>query len=215
MTNCRGLVSAIQQRKWKQLQKNLEYLASKRIGKKVFMKSVVIRGYNDSENELKAFLDACAEYGFHPKFLQFEPQYNSQVSLKVGRRELFDKLEHIGCVFPSNAPKHNDPTTYIPASFFDYKGNAGAERGMHVILECGTVAACSTCYAFLCFFTKPTDDGKGLYLKPCSVHDTRFDLTEAVRSGDIERLIEIFKTSREYLMTRPGLGVSNWGRELF
>jgi molybdenum cofactor biosynthesis enzyme MoaA len=215
MTNSRGIPESVQQGNWVQLQRNLEYLAKQGIGKKIFMKSVVIRGFNDSEAELKAFLDACIGYGFHPKFLQFDPQYEHQVDLQVGRKELFEKLEHVGCRFPSDAPRHNDPNTYIPATLFTYVGAEGTKRGMHVILECGTPAACGTCCEFLCFFTKPTQDGKGLYLKPCSVHDTRFDLTEAIRARDVEQLVDIFKASREYLMTRPGLGVSSWGREIF
>lgn len=215
MTNCKGMPESVQRRNWAQLQRNLEYLAKQGIGKKVFMKSVVIRGFNDSEAELKAFLDASARCGFHPKFLQFESQYDYQVDLQVGRKELFEKLESVGCKFPADAPRHNDPNTYIPATLFTSIGAKGAERGMHVILECGTPAACGTCYEFLCFFTKPTDDGKGLYLKPCSVHDTRFDLTEAIEARDIERVIDTFKASREYLMTRPGLGTSSWGREIF
>jgi len=215
MTNSKGISYSVQKRNWTQLQKNLEYLAKQDIGGKVFMKSVVIRGFNDSEAELQNFLDACARYGFHPKFLQFDPQYDAQIDLQVDRKELFEKLERIGCEFATDAPRHNDPNTYIPANFFTYTGAEGAERGMHVILECGTPAACSTCYKFLCFFTKSADDGKSLYLKPCSVCDTQFDLTESIRAKDIKQIINIFKDSREYLMTQPGLGISSWGREIF
>lgn len=215
MTNSGRIAEKTQRRNWATLQTNLEYLAEKGIGDKVFLKAVVVRGYNDSETELKSFLDASAEYGFHPKFLQFEPQCDRQMDLQVGRKELFDKLERVGCKFPVDAPRHNDPNTYIPATLFTHEDRKSAKRGMHVILECGTPAACGSCYAFLCFFTKPTEDGQGLYLKPCSVHDTRFDLTAAIRTGNVDRLIDTFKASREYLMTRPGLGVSNWGREVF
>lgn len=214
MTNGGQIPDSVQWGNWAQLNSNLEYLSRKGIGSKVFLKSVVTRGLNDSEAELKAFLDACARYGFHPKFLQFEPQSDCQIHLRVGRKELFEKLERVDCRFPPDAPWHNDPNTYIPATSFTYSGARGAERGMHIILECGTPATCGCCYSFLCFFTKPTDNGTGLYLKPCSVHDTRFDLTQAIKTNDIEQVVEVFKASREYLMTRPGLGVSSWGRKL-
>ena len=101
MTNFHGIYpEKAQRKKFDRMMENLEYIANQNIGHKVFMKSVVMRGFNDSEEELSAFLDACAKYNFHPKFLQFDPQYASQKPLQVflqpggipPQRKLFDGL---------------------------------------------------------------------------------------------------------------------------
>jgi len=199
----------IQKNKFKSLEDNLEYLARQNIGEKIFLKSVVMKGINDSDEELKLILDACEKYGFHPKFLEFEPQFPEQIKYIVGRKELFEKLERLGCIFSDDAPRHNDPNTYIPGVNFKYKKLGG----LHSIFGCGLKAACESCFDFLCMFVKPTTDGKGLYLKPCSVLETQFDLTHAIETGNKEELINLFKMSREYLMLAPGLGTCGWNKE--
>ena len=214
LTNRRGRFSEqIQRKKFDQLMSNIDYMVDIGIGHKVFIKSVVIRGYNDSEGELKTFLDFCAKRGLHPKFFEFEPQYKEQEKYVVGRKELFEKLEKIGCTFGSDAPRHNNPNTYIPGVNFEYKAKSGAKMGLHSIFGCGDRAACETCYIYLCMFVKATEGGKGLYLKPCTVSDTRFDLTKAVENGDEKQILNIFKKSREYLMLTPGIGVKDWNKE--
>jgi molybdenum cofactor biosynthesis enzyme MoaA len=192
---------------------NIDYLSKQKIGEKVFVKSVVMKGLNDSKKDLKALLDFCAKHGFHPKFLEFEPQFEDQEKFVVGRKELFKKLEEIGCTFAEDAPRHNDPNTYIPGVNFEYKSESGAKMGLHSIFGCGDKAACESCYLFLCMFVKPTDDGKGLYLKPCSTLDTRFDLTWALKKGNDQQVLDLFKMSREYLMMAPGLGINRWNKE--
>ncbi len=200
----------VQKIKFERMIRNLEYLASQGIGEKVFLKSVVMRDVNDSEKELKSFLEACEKYKFHPKFLEFEPQYADQRKYIVGRRELFTKLEKLGCQFQSDTPRHNNPNTYIPGVNFQYRN---APLGLHSIFGCGLKGACETCYDFLCMFVKPTEDGCGLYLKPCAVLDTRVDLTHAIKTGNNKQLLELFRISREYLMLAPGLGISGWNKE--
>lgn len=203
----------VQNKKFKQMIKNIEYLGQQKIGNKVFLKSVVMKGINDTQGELKALLDICAKYHFHPKFLQFEPQFPDQEKYVVGRAELFPKLEKLGCKFTKDAPRHNDPKTYIPGVNFEYKGIPGAGEGLHSIFGCGQEGACMSCYDFLCMFVKPLSHTKGLYLKPCSVLDTRIDLTHAIRTTNYNQLIELFRISREYLMLTPGLGTLGWNKE--
>lgn len=203
----------VQKSKFKKLMGNLEYLSNKGLGDKVFLKSVVVRGYNDSEEELKEFLDFCVKYKFHPKFFEFEPQYKEQEKYVVGRKELFSKLEKIGCLFSADTPRHNNPDTYIPGVNFEYRAKEGAKLGLHSIFGCGDRAACETCYIYLCLFVKPTEDGKGIYLKPCTAMDTRFDLTWALRQGDVKQVLNIFKLSREYLMLAPGMGIDGSNKE--
>lgn len=211
MTNLKNIYSKkLQKKKYNKLMNNIDYLASLGIGEKVFIKTVVMRGINDSMDELKSFMDFCLKYNFHPKLLEFEPQYYDQKKYVVGRKELFAKLEKIGIEFSDNAPRHNDPNTYIPGVNFKYKKAPG---GLHSIFGCGLKAACESCYDFLCMFVKPTDDGRGLYLKPCSVLDTRFDLTHALDFNNIEELLSLFWMSREYLMLAPGLGCADWNKE--
>jgi len=200
----------VQKKKFEKIINNLEYINKQNIGSKVFMKMVVMRGLNDSPEELKKYLDTCVKYSFHPKFLEFEPQFKEQRKYIVGRKELFAKLDKLGVKFAEDVPRHNDPNTYIPGVNFNYKN---APDGLHSIFGCGLKAACESCYDFLCMFVKPSEDGKGLYLKPCSVLDTRIDLTHAIMTQNYEQLIDLFKISREYLMLAPGLGVTDWNKK--
>lgn len=212
MVNLNGFFpSDIQKKKFKKLMENLEYLRKQNVGNKVFLKRVIMKGINDSFKELKEFLDFCNDCQFHPKFLEFEPQFPGQKKYQVGRKELFAKLEKIGVYFSKDAPRHNNPNTYIPGVNFKYKN---APDGLHSIFGCGLEAACKTCYDFLCMFVKPSENGNGLYLKPCSVLDTRIDLTHAINTENYEQLLDLFKMSREYLMLAPGLGMTaNWNKE--
>jgi molybdenum cofactor biosynthesis enzyme MoaA len=213
ITNLKGLFPLdVQKEKFSKLMSNLEYLGKQGIGYKVFIKSVVMRGVNDSEEELKKIIDFCDKYNFHPKFLEFEPQFASQKKYIVGRDELFKKLENIGCNFTNNVPRHNDPNTYIPGVNFSCGKNNNLV-GLHSIFGCGLKGACESCYNFLCMFVKPNKDGTGLYLKPCSVLDTRIDLTHALKNNNVEQIISLFKMSREYLMLAPGLESDNWSKE--
>ena len=198
-----------QEMKFENLINNIEYIAKQNIGKKVFMKSVIIKGINDGEGQLKSFLETCNKYHFHPKFLEFEPQYPDQQKYIVGRKELFAKLEKIGCKFSADAPRHNDPNTYIPGVNFAYRDVVG----LHSIFGCGLKAACESCYDFLCMFVKPYKNGQGLFLKPCSVLDTRVDLIHAINTNNNKQLLDLFRISREYLMLAPGLGITGWNKE--
>ena len=208
-----GFPIEAQKRKFGQILSNIDHMVQLGIGHKVFVKSVIVRGYNDSEVELKSLLDFCAERGLHPKFFEFEPQYKDQEKYVVGRKEFFGRLKNIGCEFGPDAPFHNDPNTYIPGVNFQYKAKNGAQMGLHSIFGCGDKAACETCYIYLCAFVKASEDGKGLYLKPCPVLDTRFDLTKAVKNGNMKQVMDIFKKSREYLMLAPGMGIKDWNKE--
>lgn len=200
----------VQLRKFNQIMKNIEFLGKQKIGDKVFLKSVIMKDINDSPKELKAILEMCVKYHFHPKFLQFEPQYLGQEKFIVERAELFSKLERLGCKFAEDAPRHNDPKTYIPGVNFI---KPGAAMGLHSIFGCGQEGACMTCYDFLCMFVKPLSHTKGLYLKPCAVLDTRIDLTHAIKTTNYEQLLDLFRISREYLMLAPGLGTVDWNKE--
>lgn len=214
MTNRGGFCSPeAQRKKFEKLMRNLEYLSTRGIGERVFLKKVVMRGINDSEKDLQEFLGRCLAYKFHPKFLEFEPQYPDQRNLIVGRAELFKELEGLGCQFPEDAPRHNDANTYIPGVNFKYGPADNQVTGLHSIFGCGTPGACASCYDFLCIFIKPDPEGKGLYVKPCSVMDKQIDLTAAIKSGDPTQVLKLIKQSREYLMLRPGLGTVGWNRE--
>jgi molybdenum cofactor biosynthesis enzyme MoaA len=200
----------VQMKKFERMIGNLKYLSKQNIGEKVFLKAVIIKGVNDTKKELIDFLETCEKYNFHPKFLEFEPQFKDQNKYVVRRKEIFEKLEKIGCKFQEDTPRHNNPDTYIPGVNFKYKN---APLGLHSIFGCGLEAACRSCYDFLCMFVKPHNNRKGLYLKPCSVLDTRIDLTHAIDQGDYKQLLNLFRLSREYLMLAPGLGVSDWKKE--
>lgn len=214
ITNLKNYLTKKQQLiNFKKLMKNIDYLSKCKIGNKVFIKSVVIRGINDSEKELNDLLELCVQRGFHPKFFEFEPQYKGQEKYVVNRKELFGKLEKIGCKFSPDTPKDNLTENYIPSVNFDYKVELGTPKGLHSIFGCGDSGACKSCYINLPFFIKPTEDCKGLYIKPCSPLDTRFDLTWAIENGDQKQILDIFKMSREYLMLTPGLGINGWNKE--
>ncbi len=211
MTNLRDKFPLRAQKlKFKNLLENLEYLSKQGIGEKVFLKSVVMKGINDGEKELKKFLELCRKYNFHPKFLEFEPQYKDQKKFIVGRKELFSKLKKLGCEFFPKTPYHNNSNCYIPSVNFIYKETP---IGLHSIFGCGKEVVCRCCYDFLCMFVKPHKDGSGLYLKPCSVLDTRIDLTHTIRTTNHNQLLDLFKISREYLMLAPGSGISGWNKD--
>ncbi len=210
VTNPRGCFAEdVQRKKFDALLANLDYLGGRGISDRVFLKSVIMRGINDSETDLGDFLGTCAQYGFHPKFLQFEAQYPSQKILEVPRKELFEKLAGLGCEFDSALLSDEDERKYIPNVTFDYKGI----RGLQSMFGCGKEGACRACYDYLCMFVKSDEDGRGLYLKPCSVTNTRIDLTPAIRNRDMGQLFALFKASREYLMLAPGLGTVGWNKE--
>ena len=211
ITNLRDrFTTESQKRKFDQMMFNLSYLSERNIGDKVFLKMVVMRGVNDSKKELTDFLGACDKYGFHPKFLEFEAQYPSQRFLEVGRRELFNKLEKLGCIFEGNIPMDESKNHYFPNVNFRYKN---AKMGLQSRFGCGETGACLACYDYLCIFVKPSENGRGLYLKPCSVLDTRFDLTPSILNRDEKQILQLFKMSREYLMLAPGLNVDGWNKE--
>jgi|GEM_PF-1532625 len=211
ITNSNKKISEkIQKEKFEKILHNLEYLSKQNISGKVFLKAVIVRGFNDSKEELKSFLEFCKKLNFHPKFLQFEPQYPSQKNLLVGRKELFEKLQDIGVEFDNNVPFHNDPKTYLPGINFKFRS---APMGLHSIFGCGEFAACKSCYNFLCMFVKFSEDGSKIFLKPCSNLDTKIDLTHAIKTGDTEQLLKLFKLSREYLMLAPGLGSCGGNKE--
>jgi len=200
----------LQKEKFSDLMKNLEFISSQNIGYKVFCKSVIMKGINDNKKELKYFLDSCARYQYHPKFFQFEPQFNEQRKYVVSRENFFNKLTEIGCQFPRENPKKINRNQYIPNINFNYKN---APPGIHSFFGCGLKSACESCYDFACMFIKPSKDGKGLYLKPCLALDTQIDLTHAIKTGNYNQLLRLFRISREYLMTAPGIGISGWNKE--
>jgi molybdenum cofactor biosynthesis enzyme MoaA len=211
ITNPSGKFSEnMQKERFQKIMDNLKYLSEQNIGDKVFLKSVVIRGINDSKGELKSFLDFCKKLKFHPKFLQFDPQYSSQKDLQVKRKELFTKLSEIGVDFKEDTPFHNDPHTYLPGINFKYKSTL---EGLHSIFGCGDFAACKSCYNFLCMFVKFSSDGSRVYLKPCAVLDSQIDITPAIEKENMPQLFNLFKISREYLMLAPGLGTCGWNKE--
>jgi len=211
ITNPSNLIPIkLQKEKFSQLMNNLGYLSKQNINERVFLKSVIVRGMNDSEEELKLFLELCKKLNFHPKFLQFDPQYPSQKKLQVKRKELFEKLQKLDVSFDKNTPFHNDPNTYIPGVNFRYNKTP---MGIHSIFGCGDFAACKACYNFLCMFVKFSQEGSRVYLKPCSVLDTQIDLTHAIETNNVEQLFALFKLSREYLMLAPGLGTCGWNKE--
>lgn len=214
ITNLKDFFTRKQQLlKFEKMMENIEYLSKCKIGYKVFIKSVVIRGINDGEKELSDFLEFCAQRGFHPKFFEFEPQYTEQEKYVVKRKEFFEKLEKLGCKFSADTPRNNLADSYIPSVNFDYKKEQGTPKGLHSIFGCGDSGACKGCYINLPIFIKPTEDCRGLYIKPCSPLDTRFDLTWAVENGDVKQILDLFKMSREYLMLTPGLGINGWNKE--
>lgn len=214
ITNFKNYFTQTQQKeKFKRLMTNIDYIAKCNIGEKIFIKSVVIRGINDSEKELKDLLDFCTKKGFHPKFFEFEPQYKEQEKYVVGRKELFSKLEKLGCHFTVDTPRENDPKNYIPSVNFDYEPRKNPKKGLHSIFGCGEEGACKSCYINLPIFIKATEDGKGLYIKPCSTLDTRFDLSWAIKTKNEKEVLNLFKMAREYLMLMPGLGINEWNKE--
>jgi len=211
LTNLKDIFPiTLQKEKFSRLMTNVKYLADQNIGYKVFAKTVIIKGINDNEKEIKSFLDNCAEYRFHPKFFQFEPQFTGQKKYVVPREKFFYKMERVGCVFSPDVWKDIKKGKYLPGINFKYKN---IPPGVYSFFGCGFKKACESCYNFACLFIKPNKDGDGLYLKPCLALDTQIDLTHAVKTNNYKQLLDLIRISREYLMASPGIGVSGWGKE--
>jgi len=201
---------SLQKEKFLKLMENLKYISQQNIGYKVFVKSVIMKGINDGEKELKSFLNNCEKYQFHPKFFQFEPQFVEQKKYVVPRKEFFSRLEKIGCKFSPDTPRDTNKKQYIPNVNFAYKNTL---IGVYSFFGCGLRSACESCYDFACIFIKPSKNGKGLYLKPCLALDTQIELTHAVNTQNYEQLLDLLRISREYLMTAPGISISGWNKE--
>lgn len=196
----------MQKQKFNRLLDNLKYLSQQNIGDKIFIKSVIMKGVNDEIYEIKNFLRKCEAYGFHPKFLEFEPQFPEQKKYFVSREEFMRKLIKIGCGADYDE-SYDEDGVYIPATLFKFKNTP---VGLHGVFRCGTKASCSACFSHLCMFVKEKEGGRGLCLKPCSVTDTYIDIAYALKRDDFKEIFKLFKMAREYLIIGPGLGVSSW-----
>ena len=188
VTNLNGIFPlAVQKHKFKRMMENLNYLSRQNIGNKVFIKSVVMKDINDDQKELKKFLDNCNKLRFHPKFLEFEPQYAGQEKYLINREAFINKLKRNGCKFNQQIPKNDNSNVYIPAITFNYKNST---MGLEGIFGCGTKSACSVCYDYLCMFVKSFENGDGLYLKPCSVLNTQIDLKQAIATNNYRQIFD-------------------------
>jgi len=186
---------------FKKLQNNLKLLSKMKNGPKIEIKHVAIRGFDDSQEILKRFLDFCAENNFKFKFLNFEPIEKDQQNLVIPFQELKRKLESIGCKFLNFQGPFRGQSSYLPISWYKYKNT----KGVVIEIGCGHPEACEACFNANEIFVMPT-----LEIKPCHISPQTIPLKQFIKNNDQKALCRAVVKSREILKLKPGENKHYW-----
>ena len=157
---------------------------AERLGLKVKINTVIIRGWN--EDEIKDFAEFARKTGHMVRFIEFMPLDGSgiwQPDLVFAKKEMIEIIEKkVGRIFPLyNAPSQDkgnvmhgaDPAT--PYTFADGKGTIG-------FIPSVTEPFCSSCDRM-----RLTSDGK---LLTCLFEKPGYDLRSLLRNGQPEHEIK-------------------------
>ncbi len=184
--------------------KNIERFSSDESNAKLELKYVPIRGLNDSDHDITAFLDLCSRYNAKFKFLNFEPITENQIETAIHIDEMKRRLEDIGCIRQEGDASFRGQTGYLPFQRFSYKETTG------VLIEigCGEEDVCRNCYMSNEVFVDPS-----MNIKPCHIDPFIIPIAEATRDHDDEKVAEAILESRRFLKTMPGLDKKTWKNE--
>ncbi|MHA1657502.1 MAG: radical SAM protein [Promethearchaeota archaeon] len=166
------------------------------------IKFVPIKGFNDTKNEIKKFLELCNKYGFKFKFLNFEPIDLKQINLAIPIKQIENKLIKAGCTPLKKEIKFRGQKDYLPIVPLMYKNC----RGVLIEIGCGLPNACWNCYKSNEIFITPD-----LKIKPCHINSLSIPLVNLIRKKNKEGIYKAIKYSRSFLQSAPGIGKKIWG----
>ncbi len=172
---------------------NIEMLASEGYGRNVEIKHIPIRGINDSENNIFDTLELCASYGFRFKFLKLEPTKQTQHQMVIGRKDMENILEGIGCKRMDIDLQFRGQKEYVPVSVFNYKNI----KGVVAEINCGDKATCEQCYNSNEIFITPD-----LKLKPCHISEYSIDLKPMIDNDQERDILDSIINTRSFLYSR-------------
>ena len=190
-------------RQFTQLMANLGYLSSYSKSDKVTVeiKSVPMKGINDSADELEQLLDFCSDNKFRFKFLNFEPITLDQQYYQIALQETLDKVRSAGGEMLPPDDKFRGQKSYLPLNRFKYKGT----NGVVIEIGCGQPEVCETCARSNEIFIDP-----GLEIKPCHASKVSFPLKPFIESRNNQGILGAMIRSRDFLSTKPGIGTTHW-----
>lgn len=165
------------------------------------VKCVPIKGYNDSENQLKRMLEFCNKFGFKFKLLNFEPIVSNHLKLRVPFPVIKRRLINVGCNFQNHKNQFRAQDSYLPLKSFEYKDI----EGVAIEIGCGDEKVCNSCYNSNEIFITPT-----LKIKPCHVSNWTIDLNHLIEKQNIKGICRAIVQSRLFLKKAPGLGRELW-----
>lgn len=191
------------QRQFSQLMANLEHLSSysRSEALAVEIKSVPMKGVNDSIDEFEQLLDFCSENKFRFKFLNFEPITPEQQRYQIPLQKTLDKVRFVGGELLPPDKKFRGQKSYLPLNRFKYKNT----RGVVIEIGCGQPEVCETCAYSNEIFVDPN-----LEIKPCHASKVSFPLKSFIKNRDNQGILDVMIRSREFLLTKPGLGITHW-----
>lgn len=187
--------------KFKKLMRNLEILSQLKDKTLIELKSVLIKDYNDSEEELKSFLALCNAFKFKFKFLNLEPIIPSHTGFVIPFERVKEKLISVGAEPEKENSQFRGQSNYLPIKRFKYKDT----RGVAIEIGCGKPEVCEECYRSNEIFVTPE-----LKIKPCHMTNHQIDLLPLIEQKDKESIFETIVNSRRYLAQAPGRGLKVW-----
>lgn len=185
------------------LRRNLERIGSRNLGRKIEIKHVPIKGYNDGDKDIRDTLDLCNQYGYKFKFLNFEAVEEGHIALIIPYAQFTQQLERLGCVDITEIKPFRGQMEYLPAKWYRY----GKTIGVAIEIGCGEKDVCKSCYISNEIFLTPSFE-----IKPCHADDYIISLSDAIKMRRSEDILESIVKSREFLSMMPGQGVRNWRR---
>lgn len=167
----------------------------------VELKSVLIRGYNDSEKELKDFLELCNIFGFKFKFLNFEPIIPEHIRLVLPFGEVKRRLINIGCRIEEEEKEFRGQCNYLPIKKFRYRD----VLGVAIKIGCGEPKVCRECYRSNEIFITSE-----FQIKPCHIDDYQINLGEFIKKQDEQAIFKAIIASRLFLACSPRSDSKLW-----
>lgn len=195
--------------KFDKLLKNLEYLSyirKKSYGKiTIELKLVPLMGVNDSEKDIKDFLDFCDVNDFKFKILNFEPINKNHIKFSIDYDKVINLFERVGCQRAKEVTSFRGQSSYLPYKKYYY----GKTYGVVIEIGCGEKKACKECYLSNEIFITPL-----LQIKPCHVDEKIIDLNDCIINKDVEKIKKLLIESRVFLKKSPGVGAKTWDNNL-
>jgi GTP 3',8-cyclase len=188
---------------FKQMLENLKLISDKDYRGRIEIKSVPIKGINDSKKSVKEILDLCEANKFKFKFLIFEPIRNCHRSLVVPAKEVSGILEDLGANHLPKEKEFRGQKYYLPINRYRYKST----EGVLIEIGCGKEEVCKICPSSNEIFLTPN-----LEFKPCHINSHVIDLKKAVADKDDNKILNSLLASRCFLKTSPGKNKQYWSQ---